>query len=280
MVHAFSGSDGPQPKARLLQAVNGRICGTTERGGPSNAGVVFSTRPSGAGFEVLHAFAENGRDGYRPVTGLVQAPGGRLYGTTPLRGAPVRAPGRRGIVYRIAKTSGTVTVLHTFTGTPDGSTPLATPTPAPDGSLYGTTFTSGSSGVGTAYRLFLRRRGAAPLGGATFQTGRESGATSGPGTAPGSAVGSGSRLGTTSGSTWSGSVSGAGVVMGQLDTLRSPTSTDASGADVVSRRRGRPVNPIPELLQTRTRGRPGAIVAVTAAASAACLLHSLARKKL
>jgi uncharacterized repeat protein (TIGR03803 family) len=151
VVHAFAFSDGYQPKAPLLQAANGRLYGTTERGGPSDAGVVFQLNLSGSSFTVLHAFAADAHDGYRPIAGLVQAPDGRIFGTTPLGGRPPSDPNRQGVVYRLLNT-GTVAVLHTFTG-PDGGHPLGTVTWGGDGHLYGTTFVGGSTGKGVAFRL-------------------------------------------------------------------------------------------------------------------------------
>ena len=151
VVHAFAFTDGFQPKAPLLRAANGRLYGTTERGGPSDAGVVFQLNLSGSSFAVLHAFAADAHDGYRPIAGLVQAPDGRIFGTTPLGGRPPSDPNRQGVVYRLLNT-GSVAVLHTFTG-PDGGHPLSTVTWGGDGHLYGTTFVGGSTGKGVAYQM-------------------------------------------------------------------------------------------------------------------------------
>ena len=47
----------------------------------------------------------------------------------------------------------TATILHTFQGRPDGSTPKAQLVADSDGNLYGTTAAGGSSGYGTVYEL-------------------------------------------------------------------------------------------------------------------------------
>jgi uncharacterized repeat protein (TIGR03803 family) len=152
VIHAFGFTDGSQPKATLLQAANGKLYGTTQMGGPANAGVIFKTNLSGGSFTVIHSFTNTGSDGYRPITGLVQTPDGRLYGTTPLGGQPPSNPDRRGVVYRLGQ-KGSVSVLHTFTGGTDGNTPLAAPTWGGDGHLYGTTFVGGMAGDGVAYSI-------------------------------------------------------------------------------------------------------------------------------
>lgn len=49
--------------------------------------------------------------------------------------------------------SQTFTVLHTFTGTPDGANPMVGVVRDGAGNLYGTTVNGGSSGFGTVYKL-------------------------------------------------------------------------------------------------------------------------------
>jgi uncharacterized repeat protein (TIGR03803 family) len=49
--------------------------------------------------------------------------------------------------------TGTFTNLHSFTGEPDGQTPLGPPIQASDGNFYGTTQTGGANNVGTVYKI-------------------------------------------------------------------------------------------------------------------------------
>ena len=49
--------------------------------------------------------------------------------------------------------SQTLTVLHTFTGTPDGANPMVGVVRDGAGNLYGTTLNGGSAGFGTVYKL-------------------------------------------------------------------------------------------------------------------------------
>jgi uncharacterized repeat protein (TIGR03803 family) len=81
-----------------------------------------------------------GPDGGSPNAGLIQDPSGNLYGTTESGGSGHYY--NYGVVYEIDPV-GTETVLHSFGGYPDGSTPLAPVVRDKAGNLYGTT----SSGI-------------------------------------------------------------------------------------------------------------------------------------
>jgi uncharacterized repeat protein (TIGR03803 family) len=88
-------------------------------------------------FTVLDAFAR-GVDGAEPSAALIQATDGNFYGTTRVGGDPACYCGT---VFRMTPT-GTVTVLHTFTGYfngTDGAEPSAALIQATDGNFYGTT---------------------------------------------------------------------------------------------------------------------------------------------
>jgi len=90
-------------------------------------------------FTVLHAFT-GGDDGGVPSAGLAIDRSGKLYGTTFQNGAY-----GRGTVFRLAPGgSGWIfTSLYEFTGGSDGGWPVAKPTVASDGTLYGTTLAGG-----------------------------------------------------------------------------------------------------------------------------------------
>ena len=70
-----------------------------------------------------------------------------LYGTTSSGGAS-----GLGTVFKI-DTSGTETVLHSFTGSPDGAQPYAGLVMDNSGNLYGTTENGGASGFGTVFKV-------------------------------------------------------------------------------------------------------------------------------
>jgi uncharacterized repeat protein (TIGR03803 family) len=83
VLHIFNGNDGARPVAPLIFDAAGNLYGTTAYGGIGNSGTVFKLTPGSDGKwteTVLHRF--RGRDGVRPVGGLILDATGNLYGTT------------------------------------------------------------------------------------------------------------------------------------------------------------------------------------------------------
>jgi len=87
-LYNFAGGDGANPEAGLIQASDGNFYGTTDAGGANSfcnaggavgCGTVFKITPNGV-LTTLHSF--NGNDGANPLSALIQARDGRLYGTT------------------------------------------------------------------------------------------------------------------------------------------------------------------------------------------------------
>ncbi len=97
-------------------------------------------------FTVLHSF-KGSSDGAAPFAGLVQDTAGNLYGTTHFGGSS-----SYGTVFKVSATS-KETLLHTFTGPPDGAYPFAKVIRDTAGNLYGTTFYGGRSGGGTVFKV-------------------------------------------------------------------------------------------------------------------------------
>ena len=146
VLHAFSGPDGAIPYGALVKDAAGNLYGTTSAGGTSGLGTVFKIDTSGTE-SVLHSFTGN-PDGASPYAGLVMDNSGNLYGTTESGGVS-----NLGTIFQIDR-NGAETVLHSFAGQPsDGADPKAGLTLDPNGNLYGTTFSGGSAGFGTAYQL-------------------------------------------------------------------------------------------------------------------------------
>jgi len=143
--HTFTGADGGMPTAALIQDLAGNLYGTTSSGGDSGLGVVFKLDTTNNTESVLHAFA--GPDGATPHGGVVRDGFGNLYGTTSSGGAS-----GLGVVFKI-DTTGTESVLHNFTGSPDGAQPYAGLVVDNSGNLYGTTETGGAFGFGTVFRV-------------------------------------------------------------------------------------------------------------------------------
>jgi uncharacterized repeat protein (TIGR03803 family) len=141
LVATFSGINAA-PTARLLQASDGYLYGTSERGGTNNLGTVFRCDTNG-NLTVIASF--NGTNGAQPMAGLVEA-GGWLYGTTYAGGAHAL-----GTVFRMT-TSGTLDTLVSFNRT-NGASPTAELCLGRNGLWYGTTFSGGSNNVGTIFQM-------------------------------------------------------------------------------------------------------------------------------
>jgi uncharacterized repeat protein (TIGR03803 family) len=150
MLYRFSGPDGEQPQAGLIN-VNGTLYGTTNYGGKYDSGTVFSITTAGSE-KVLHSF-KGGADGSSPQSGLLDV-NGTLYGTTAygggLGGSGCLGYGC-GTVFRVSLT-GAEKVLHSFAGGSDGAGPMAALIDV-KGTLYGTTAGGGSSTSGTVYSI-------------------------------------------------------------------------------------------------------------------------------
>jgi uncharacterized repeat protein (TIGR03803 family) len=141
------GLSGAWPNSDLTYA-NGKLYGTTELGGyqRGNAGTVFSLTTTGQR-RVLHLFGNTG-DGSTPRGDLV-AINGKIYGTT--YGGGTGCQFGCGTVYSVTQ-GGIETVLHNFTGAPDGWGPNGLINV--DGTMYGTTSGGGTGcSCGTVFSI-------------------------------------------------------------------------------------------------------------------------------
>ncbi len=169
VLYTFTGgSDGGFGGEYLVSDSAGNLYGTTVAGGNKSTkcavytglpgcGVVFKLTPTAQGpwkETVLHTFT-GGADGGVPEGGVILDSEGNLYGTTYFGGdskteichaVPGFAAGC-GVVYKLTPTvhgPWQETVLHTFTGAPDGQNPLlAQLIFDSNGNLYGTTQSGG-----------------------------------------------------------------------------------------------------------------------------------------
>ncbi len=145
-----TGSDGINPNGDLLYS-GGALYGTTVGGGSSTgAGTVFKFALTGkkAGKETLiHRFA-GGSDGSGPQSALLEFDGA-LYGTT-VSGGSASGSGD-GTVFKVTP-AGKETVLHAFTGEPDGRYPHATLL-AYRGNFYGMTEDGGAKDLGMVFKI-------------------------------------------------------------------------------------------------------------------------------
>jgi uncharacterized repeat protein (TIGR03803 family) len=170
VIHNFTGgSDGAFPYAALAVGPTGILYGTAAAGGLSGNGTGFQMKQSNSNwlFSPLVEFT-GGSDGSKPIGGVVIGPNGALYGTTQLGGESgdgvvfsLRPPAT---LCRSANCYWDETILHTFTGVPDGMNPW-TENLVFDaaGNIYGTTGGGGTYDIGTAFEL-------APSGGGYTET--------------------------------------------------------------------------------------------------------------
>jgi uncharacterized repeat protein (TIGR03803 family) len=150
-LHSFSGTDGYNVQAGLVQGSDGNFYGTTVNGGVQNVGEVYRITPSGT-LTVLYSFCSqtNCTDGLYPRAALVQATDGSFYGTTFQGGAY-----DQGTVFAITP-SGSLTTLYSFcphSGCADGANPTAGVIQGSDGNFYGTTYQGGAANQGAVFKL-------------------------------------------------------------------------------------------------------------------------------
>lgn len=139
-------NDGSEPLGALILS-GGMLYGTASRGGSQAEGTVFGVSTNGLNFTNLYTFI-GGNDGSSPSAGLVLS-GNILYGTTQSGGT-----NGDGTLFAITTNGTGYTSLHSFTGTSDGSFPLAGLIFS-NNTLYGTASQGGSTGHGTVFAFNL-----------------------------------------------------------------------------------------------------------------------------
>jgi uncharacterized repeat protein (TIGR03803 family) len=153
VLYSFKGypDDGAHPHSALLN-LDGTFYGTTKGGGRypcgdfprKGCGTVFSVTPSGVE-ALLYSFKGNRHLASVYANGLINV-NGTLYGTTFDGGRYAL-----GTVFAISP-SGKFTVLHNFTGRPDGRGPHGELLDV-NGTLYGTSFQGGTKDNGTVFAI-------------------------------------------------------------------------------------------------------------------------------
>lgn len=148
-LYSFTGADdGGNPEGGLVQASNGLLYGTTSIGGTHNVGVIYQIDTSG-NETAIYSFT-GGQDGNGPLSTLVQATDGNLYGTTTYGGT-----GESGVVFRV-DLSGNEIPIYSFTGHNDGGNPYSGVVQGSDGDLYGITYNAGVSDLGVVFKMTLQ----------------------------------------------------------------------------------------------------------------------------
>jgi uncharacterized repeat protein (TIGR03803 family) len=145
----FTGTAGPfkgsNPAAELVPVNPTTLIGSTELGGASDSGTLFTLSTSGAFATVVELTGNGpGPKGKHPVAALARGPDGAFYGTTRAGGST-----DRGTVFKLIL-GGAFSTLWEFPHAGSGL-PVSRLTLARDGNFYGSTV----EGDGTIFRLVL-----------------------------------------------------------------------------------------------------------------------------
>ena len=165
VIHNFTGGqDGGYPQAGLTIDQAGNLYGPAYGGGQNYLGNIYKLYPHGSEwtFSVLYSF-QGGNDGAIPEGRLTIGPYGTLYGTTTFGGGNGCYAGMGcGTVFAARPSAHattnilggwTDTVLYSFTGGSDGSSPASDLVFDEAGNLYGTMGNGGTYGKGAVYEL-------------------------------------------------------------------------------------------------------------------------------
>jgi len=148
---------GANPASALVQDEAGNLLGIADEG-PGGSGVVFKLSPQGQE-ELLFAFQGGlDRNARVPSGGIRMDKAGNIFGTT-LFGGNGRCQFGCGTVFRLDST-GTLHVLHNFSGGADGREPSGPLVTDADGNLYGVAQAGGAvcpesprTGCGVVFEL-------------------------------------------------------------------------------------------------------------------------------
>lgn len=138
--------NGHGPRTPPVFGPAGELYGVTFAGGDEDAGVLWTMKPNGTGYSLLHSFEDSGETSTR-YTAVSIGPGWTLYGI----GSGGGAQGD-GTLWRIRRDGSHFTVLRSFDLTTDGGRPTGAPVFDLNGSmLFGTNANGGVWGQGTLW---------------------------------------------------------------------------------------------------------------------------------
>ncbi|WP_109831016.1 choice-of-anchor tandem repeat GloVer-containing protein [Reichenbachiella versicolor] len=140
VLHHFDKSIGEVPVGSLIKASDGKLYGTTTRGGEIEMGVIYSYDLNGAGYSKLADF--NTIRSSVGLSALVEGDDHLLYGTTAVFAD----------LFSFNPMTNELIKRHEFSHKDDGeNTPVTTLLKAKDGKLYGTTMRGGSKDKGVIF---------------------------------------------------------------------------------------------------------------------------------
>lgn len=136
-------TSGYLPHGELVQGTNGALYGTTSAGGLGLGGTIYTLNTNGTGFTILRHLTN--ATGGAPLSGLLLASDGMLYGTTFDGGTS-----NGGVIFRIGQDGSNYATVASVTF---GQGCAAAVLEASDGNLYSTTQLGGNSGDGTIFKV-------------------------------------------------------------------------------------------------------------------------------
>ncbi len=139
-------TDGRFPAGSLVVGSDGAFYGMTRYGGANAGGTIFKITAGGT-FTVLRPLKST-TDGRYPQGSLVRGTDGNFYGMTNAGGT-----NGYGTIFRISPGGATFTVLRHLSRTTDGSSPAGSLVQNTDGAFYGMTYSGGTTGYGTLFRI-------------------------------------------------------------------------------------------------------------------------------
>lgn len=140
-----STTEGAYAHGELIKGTDGSFYGMCSAGGANTYGTIFKITTGGV-FTLLKTFAFV-TDGSNPRGHLVQAKDGNFYGITYGGGA-----NGYGTIFKMTP-AGAFTVLRSLNKATDGGNCYGSLTEGKDGNLYGITYSGGTLGYGTIFKI-------------------------------------------------------------------------------------------------------------------------------
>ncbi|HZT43548.1 MAG TPA: choice-of-anchor tandem repeat GloVer-containing protein [Chthonomonadaceae bacterium] len=145
ILHSFNYSDGAFPFGQLILGSDKALYACCNGGGAYGYGTIFKATTKGV-VTTLHSL-DGSTEGAYPNSGVIEGKDGMLYAGTYLGGA-----NGVGTAYQVSRDGSVFNVLHTFDYS-DGSGAVGEFLWGSDNMLYGTTYSGGANGNGTAFQL-------------------------------------------------------------------------------------------------------------------------------
>ncbi|WP_178986775.1 T9SS type A sorting domain-containing protein [Winogradskyella helgolandensis] len=145
VIHNLKNDEGKNPSNSSLCEVNGKLYGTTEKGGVNDMGVLYEYDLATQRYSKLHDF-DGENTGETPYSNVILASNGKLYGTTLYGGV-----NDLGTLFEYDIVTNTLTKKLEFDGANMGRNVYANVIQAANGKLYGLTNKGGANDAGVLY---------------------------------------------------------------------------------------------------------------------------------